>query len=317
MSGSFTAACVQLASGTEAAANLAAAAAGIRRARSAGADFILTPETTDLMDMRRRSLFEKVQEEAEHRGLAELRDLAAGLGCWLLIGSLVVRLGPDQQGPDQQGGDHQDGDHQDGARLANRSFLIDPAGAVAARYDKVHMFDVNVPDGQTYRESGAYLPGERTVLAALPWGRLGLTVCYDLRFPHLYRSLAQAGADFLTVPAAFTRLTGRAHWHVLLRARAIENGCFVFAPAQCGETSQGRQTYGHSLIVAPWGEVLAEGGEEPGVILAEIDPARVARARTLIPSLTHDRPLPAPEIAAPSFGLDPKRRTRKMGHPRS
>ena len=293
MSETFIAACVQLASGTEADANLAAAAAGIRQARSAGADFILTPETTDLMDMRRRSLFEKAQEESDHRGLAELRDLAAGLGCWLLIGSLVVRLAGDHQG-----GDHQGGDHQGGDRLANRSFLIDPAGAVAARYDKVHMFDVNVPDGQTYRESGAYRPGERAVLAALPWGRLGLTVCYDLRFPQLYRDLAQAGADFLTVPSAFTRLTGQAHWHVLLRARAIENGGFVFAPAQCGETSQGRQTYGHSLIVAPWGEVLADGGEAPGVILAEIDPARVGRARSLIPSLTHDRPLPAPEITA-------------------
>ncbi len=265
----FAAACVQLASDIEPEANLRAAAEAIRRARDAGADFVLTPETTDMMEMKRRDAFAKAKGEAEHPGLAQLRDLAGELGCWLLIGSLVIRLSDE--------------------RLANRSFLIDPAGQVAARYDKIHMFDVAVPDGQSYRESKAYQPGAAAVHADLPWGRLGLTVCYDLRFPQLYRALAQAGVDFLTVPSAFTRLTGRAHWHVLLRARAIETGCFVLAPAQCGETSQGRQTYGHSLIVAPWGEVLAEAGEDPGVILAEIDPARVAEARRMIPVLGHDR----------------------------
>ncbi len=270
----FTAACVQLASDIEPEANLRAAAEAIRRARDAGADFVLTPETTDMMEMKRRDAFAKAKGEAEHPGLAQLRDLAGELGCWLLIGSLVIRLGDE--------------------RLANRSFLIDPAGQVAARYDKIHMFDVEVPDGQSYRESKAYQPGGAAVLADLPWGRLGLTVCYDLRFPQLYRALAQAGAEVLTVPSAFTRLTGRAHWHVLLRARAIETGSFVLAPAQCGETSQGRQTYGHSLIVAPWGEVLAEAGEEPAVILAEIDPARVAEARRLIPALGHDRVFAAP-----------------------
>ena len=265
----FTAACVQLASDIEPEVNLRAAAEAIRRARDAGADFVLTPETTDMMEMKRRDAFAKAKGEAEHPGLAQLRDLAGELGCWLLIGSLVIRLSDE--------------------RLANRSFLIDPAGQVAARYDKIHMFDVEVPDGQSYRESKAYQPGGTAVLADLPWGRLGLTVCYDLRFPQLYRALAQAGAEVLTVPSAFTRLTGRAHWHVLLRARAIETGAFVLAPAQCGETSQGRQTYGHSLIVAPWGEVLAEAGEDPGVILAEIDPARVAEARRMIPALGHDR----------------------------
>ena len=265
----FTAACVQLASDIEPEANLRAAAEAVRRARDAGADFVLTPETTDMMEMKRRDAFAKAKGEAEHPGLAQLRDLAGELGCWLLIGSLVIRLSDE--------------------RLANRSFLIDPAGQVAARYDKIHMFDVEVPDGQSYRESKAYQPGGTAVLADLPWGRLGLTVCYDLRFPQLYRALAQAGAEVLTVPSAFTRLTGRAHWHVLLRARAIETGSFVLAPAQCGETSQGRQTYGHSLIVAPWGEVLAEAGEEPAVILAEIDPARVAEARRMIPALGHDR----------------------------
>ena len=270
----FTAACVQLASDIEPEANLRAAAEAIRRARDAGADFVLTPETTDMMEMKRRDAFAKAKGEAEHPGLAQLRDLAGELGCWLLIGSLVIRLSDE--------------------RLANRSFLIDPAGQVAARYDKIHMFDVEVPDGQSYRESKAYQPGGTAVLADLPWGRLGLTVCYDLRFPQLYRALAQAGAEVLTVPSAFTRLTGRAHWHVLLRARAIETGSFVLAPAQCGETSQGRQTYGHSLIVAPWGEVLAEAGEDPGVILAEIDPARVAEARRMIPALGHDRVFDAP-----------------------
>ena len=270
----FTAACVQLASDIEPEVNLRAAAEAIRRARDAGADFVLTPETTDMMEMKRRDAFAKAKGEAEHPGLAQLRDLAGELGCWLLIGSLVIRLSDE--------------------RLANRSFLIDPAGQVAARYDKIHMFDVEVPDGQSYRESKAYQPGGTAVLADLPWGRLGLTVCYDLRFPQLYRALAQAGAEVLTVPSAFTRLTGRAHWHVLLRARAIETGAFVLAPAQCGETSQGRQTYGHSLIVAPWGEVLAEAGEEPGMVLAEIDPARVAEARRMIPALGHDRVFDAP-----------------------
>ncbi len=274
MSQVFTAACVQLASDIGPQANLRVASEAIRRARDAGADFVLTPETTDMMEMKRPAAFAKAKGEAEHPGLAQLRDLAGELGCWLLIGSLVIRLSDE--------------------RLANRSFLIDPAGQVAARYDKIHMFDVAVPDGQSYRESKAYQPGTAAVLADLPWGRLGLTVCYDLRFPQLYRDLAQAGADFLTVPSAFTRLTGRARWHVLLRARAIETGAFVLAPAQCGETSQGRQTYGHSLIVAPWGEVLAEAGEEPGMVLAEIDPARVAEARRMIPALGHDRAFDAP-----------------------
>jgi predicted amidohydrolase len=274
MSRSFTAACVQLASDTEPEANLEAAVEAIRCARDQGADFVLTPETTDMMEMNRPAAFAKAKSEAEHPGLAQLRELAGELGCWLLVGSLVIRLGDE--------------------RLANRSFLIDPTGGVAARYDKIHMFDVEVPDGQSYRESKAYRPGDAAVAADLPWGRLGLTVCYDLRFPQLYRALAQAGAEFLTVPSAFTRLTGRAHWHVLLRARAIETGSFVLAPAQCGETSQGRQTYGHSLIVAPWGEVLAEAGEAPAVILAEIDPARVAEARRMIPALGHDRPFAAP-----------------------
>ncbi|MGF1611262.1 MAG: carbon-nitrogen hydrolase family protein [Kiloniellales bacterium] len=273
MSGDFRAACVQFTAGPEAADNVAALEALIRRAHAEGAELIMTPETSDMMEPRRKLTFEKAQPEAEHRALAALRELAAELGCWLLAGSLIVRLAPD--------------------RLANRSFLMDPTGAIAARYDKIHMFDVEIPDGQSYRESAAYRPGERAVLAELPWGRLGMTVCYDLRFPHLYRGLAQAGADFLSVPSAFTRFTGQAHWHVLLRARAIETGCFVFAPAQCGEHAGGRQTYGHALIAAPWGEVLADAGEAPGVIVAEIDPAKVAEARRMVPALGHDRPFAA------------------------
>ncbi len=239
----------------------------------------MTPEVTNLMGLRRRATLDQARPEAEDLSVAAFRDLAAETGAWLLIGSVVLRASAE--------------------KLANRSLLIDPAGHIAARYDKIHMFDVEIPDGQSYRESKAYEAGAEAVTADLPWGRLGLTVCYDLRFPDLYRALARAGAAFLTVPSAFTKYTGAAHWHVLLRARAIETGCFVFAPAQCGTHDGGRETYGHSLIVAPWGEVLADGGEEPGVSLAEIDPAEVAKARAMIPALDHDRPFAAPEAAAP------------------
>ena len=268
MSGAFTVACVQLTSGPEVEPNIAAAAGMIRRAKAAGAEFILTPETTDLIASRSLAL-ERLRPEVEHYGLATLRDLAAELGIWLLAGSLLVRLDDNQ--------------------AANRSFLIDPAGNITAHYDKIHMFDVDIPDGQTYRESAIYRPGDCAVVADLPWGRLGMSVCYDLRFPYLYRSLAQASAHFLSVPSAFTRLTGQAHWHVLVRARAIETGCFVFAPAQCGEHAGGRQTYGHSLVVTPWGEVLADAGEMPGVVIAGIDPAKVGEARGMVPALNHDR----------------------------
>jgi predicted amidohydrolase len=274
MSGRFTVGCVQMTSGREPEANIIAAEALIRQACAAGAELIMTPETTDMIEPRGKLAFEKAQSEEDHGVLAAFRDLAAELGTWLLAGSFVVRLAAD--------------------RLANRSFLIGPGGEIAARYDKIHMFDVEIPDGHTYRESRAYRPGGQAVTADLPWGRLGLTVCYDLRFPQLYRALAKGGADFISVPSAFTRFTGRAHWHVLLRARAIETGCFVFAPAQCGTHAEGRETYGHSLIIAPWGEVLAEGGEEPGVIAAEIDPAKIGKARAMVPSLAHDRPFGGP-----------------------
>jgi predicted amidohydrolase len=269
--GGFTAACIQLSSGREVEPNIAAAAALVRRARDDGADLIMTPEVSDMIEPKGALRRAKAKSEDEHPMLAAFRDLARETGAWLLLGSIVVRDGGEQE------------------RLANRSFLIAPDGAIAQRYDKIHMFDVALEGGESYRESAAFQPGESCALAPLPWGVLGMTVCYDLRFPLLYRALAQGGAAFLSVPSAFTVPTGRAHWHVLLRARAIENFCFVFAPAQCGEHAEGRRTYGHSLIVAPWGEILAEGGDEPGVVLAQIDPAKVAEARRAVPSLGHDR----------------------------
>jgi len=271
----FKAACIQLNAGREVEPNIRAASALVRAAREAGADLIMTPEVSDMIEPKRALREEKARAESAHPMLAAFRDLARETQAYLLLGSIVVRT-------------------EDDGRLANRSFLIAPDGGILARYDKIHMFDVDLPGGESYRESAVFKPGEGTALAALPWGVLGLTVCYDLRFPHLYRALAQGGADFLTVPSAFTVPTGKAHWHVLLRARAIENGCFVFAPAQCGEHAEGRRTYGHSLIVAPWGEALAEAGEEPGFILAEIDPAKIAEARRAVPSLGHDRPFASP-----------------------
>ncbi len=271
----FTVACLQLNSGRDVRPNIATAATLVRRARDAGADFIMTPEVSDMIEPKRALRQEKARDEAAHPMLAAWRDLARETGAHLLLGSIVLR---------EAGAE----------RLLNRSFLIAPNGGIVARYDKIHMFDVDLPGGESYRESAVFRPGEAAVLAPLPWGVLGMTVCYDLRFPHLYRALAQGGADFLSVPAAFTVPTGRAHWHVLLRARAIENGCFVFAPAQCGEHAEGRRTYGHSLIVAPWGEVLAEAEDGVGFVTAAVDPARIAEARRAVPSLRHDRPFTSP-----------------------
>jgi len=201
--------------------------------------------------------------------LITLRELARQHEIFVHIGSLAIKISPD--------------------KAANRSFLIDRRGDIVARYDKIHMFDVDLANGESYRESNNFRPGELAVLADLPWGRLGMTVCYDLRFPALYRALAEAGASFLAIPAAFTKQTGEAHWHVLMRARAVENGCFVFAAAQGGAHENGRSTYGHSLVVDPWGQVLAEASDEPGVILADVDPAAIAAARGRIPSLQHGR----------------------------
>jgi deaminated glutathione amidase len=276
MSGTFKAACIQLSSAREIEPNIAAAADLVRRARDAGAELIMTPEVSDMMEPKRPLRLAKAKDEANHAMLAAFAGLARETGAHLLLGSAVVR--------------REDGDE----RLANRSFLITPNGAIAARYDKIHMFDVELAGGESYRESNAFRPGEAAVLAPLPWGVLGMSVCYDLRFPQLYRALAQAGADFLSIPSAFTVPTGRAHWHVLMRARAIENGAFVFAPAQWGEHAEGRKTYGHSLIVAPWGEILAEAEDGAGFIIAEVDPAETAKARRAVPSLSHDRRFAAP-----------------------
>jgi deaminated glutathione amidase len=275
-SSTFRAALIQMRSARSPQANVDTAAKLIGEAKKAGADYVLTPEMTNVMEVRREALFTSIVPEDDDTSLATFRELARNLGIYVHVGSLAVRASPD--------------------KAANRSFLIDRKGEIVARYDKIHMFDVDLANGESYRESALYRPGDNTILAALPWGTLGMTVCYDLRFPSLYRTLAQAGADFLSIPAAFTVPTGKAHWHVLQRARAIENGCFVFAPAQCGEHADGRKTYGHSLIVDPWGEVLADAGEAIGFITAEIDPAKVAEARRMVPALRHDRVISAPQL---------------------
>ncbi|MGH7014924.1 MAG: carbon-nitrogen hydrolase family protein [Stellaceae bacterium] len=276
MSARFKAACIQMTSGPAIEANVATASDLVRRARDQGAELIMAPEVSDMIEPKRALALDKARPEREHAMVAAFRDLARETGAWLLLGSAVIR-------------------DKDAERLSNRSFLISPQGEIAAHYDKVHMFDVDLPTGERHRESQTYKPGDKAVVAELPWGRLGMTVCYDLRFPHLYRALAKAGADFLAVPSAFTVPTGRAHWHVLLRARAIETGCFVFAPAQWGEHGGGRRTFGHALIVAPWGEILAEAEDGVGFIGAEIDPAKVAEARRAVPSLAHDRLFAAPK----------------------
>jgi deaminated glutathione amidase len=284
MTEAFTAACIQFTAGPDPEPNLGVVADLVRRAREeAGAEFVMTPEASNFIESGRRRR-DKARPETADPFLAGMRELAAELGIWLLLGSLVI----DPAGePGAEAGE---------GRLANRSFLLDRTGAIVARYDKIHMFDIDLPGGESYRESNAYRPGRETVVAATPWGRLGLTVCYDVRFPYLYRALAHAGADFLSVPSVFTVPTGRAHWHVLLRARAIENGCYVFAPAQWGEHPAGRRSYGHSLIVDPWGEILADGGEEIGFVTARIDPAKIAEARRSVPSLQHDRPFTPPVL---------------------
>ena len=286
MSGAFTAACIQFTSARDYEPNVGVVSDLVRRARDGGADFVMTPENTGLTEPVGKLRREKARDEANHPVLAALREVARETGVWLLIGSLAIDLS------------REPGTAEGERRLANRSYLIDPSGAVTARYDKIHMFDVDLAGGESYRESNAFRPGGRAVLARTPWGVLGMTVCYDLRFPHLYRGLAQAGADFLAIPSAFTVPTGNAHWHVLLRARAIENGCFVFAPAQWGEHAEGRRTYGHSLIVNPWGEVLADAGEGIGIVSARIEISGIAKARRMVPSLQHDRPYTKPKLPA-------------------
>jgi deaminated glutathione amidase len=266
---SFRAGLVQMRSGRDVTANVAAASALIEEAADAGAHYVQTPEVTTLMDTDRANLFAQTEPEAGNRALATFQALAARLKIWLHIGSMGVLVGD---------------------RFANRSYVLAPDGGIAARYDKIHMFDVQLANGETYRESANYAPGDRAVVAALPWGGLGLTICYDIRFPALHQVLAKGGASFIAVPAAFTVPTGEAHWHTLLRARAIETQCFVFASAQGGRHEHGRDTYGHSLIVSPWGKILAEAGTDPCVITADIDIGEVAAVRARIPCLEHGRP---------------------------
>jgi deaminated glutathione amidase len=268
---SFRAGLVQMCATRSVEKNLIEATRLIREAAKAGAQYVQTPEITTLMETDKAKLMVAVRPEEGNPALAHFRSLAHELKIWLHIGSMAIAIG--------------------GERLANRSFLITPQGSVAATYDKIHMFDVQLPNGETYRESKNYRPGGEAVLVDLPWAKLGMTICYDLRFGALYRTLAQAGAQLLAIPASFTVPTGKAHWHTLMRARAIENGCYVLAAAQGGMHEVGRGTYGHSVIVAPWGEVIAEiKGDDAGFVVADIDLAKVTEARGRVPSLEHDRP---------------------------
>jgi len=269
----FRVACVQLRSTDDVAENIAAASKLIREAAAQGAQFVATPENTTLMAPDGGAKIERSYAEKDDPAIPAFGSLAEELGIWLLVGSLAIKVSDSQ--------------------TANRSYLFDARGRIAARYDKIHLFDVDLPSGERYRESKTVAAGHEPVTAMLDWGKLGLSVCYDLRFPQLYRALAKQGAFMFSVPSAFTETTGKAHWHILLRARAIENGAFVIAPAQGGTHANGRKTYGHSLIVSPWGEVMAEAGVDPGVIVADIDPQASADARARIPSLCHDRPFPA------------------------
>ncbi|MBX2806795.1 MAG: carbon-nitrogen hydrolase family protein [Hyphomicrobiales bacterium] len=272
----FRAALVQLRSGREVEPNIEAAKELIAAAALDGAHYVQTPENTSLMELKTDRLFARLKPEAETGFLQEFSELARDLGIWLHIGSAAVLTG-------------------DG-RAANRAFIFKPDGAIAARYDKIHMFDVDLPNGERYCESKNYRPGEQAVTVDLPWCRLGLSICYDLRFPEQYKALALQGADVLTVPAAFTKATGRAHWQILLRARAIETGSFVLAAAQGGTHENGRATYGHSLIISPWGEVLAEAGEEPCFVCADIDPNVSRETRQQIPALRHARDIACSQI---------------------
>ncbi len=274
------AALLQLTSSDDPGDNLAVVRAWMEGAAADGAEIVLTPEVTNCVSTSRTRQRAVLNHESDDPTLAALRAEAERLGLWLLIGSLALRT-----------------DDPDG-RFANRSFLIGDDGAIRARYDKIHMFDVDVSPEETYRESDGFRPGTRAVLSDTPWGKVGLSICYDVRFPHLYRRLAQAGAEILTVPAAFSHVTGAAHWQSLLRARAIETGCFVLAPAQTGSHTasrgQARRTHGHSLVIGPWGEVIADGGTEAGIIMVDLDLSEVAQARRRVPSLRHDRDFDGP-----------------------
>ena len=275
---------MQLNSGNDLTANLRAACSGVRAAAEQGAQLTMLPEYAALLDGSGRVMRDNSYPEDQHPALPAFQALARETRAWLLPGSITVKI------------------EGDGARMANRSYLLSPDGAIVARYDKIHMFDATLPSGKVIRESSAYRPGAQAVVADLPWGTLGMTVCYDLRFPQLYRALAKAGAIFMAVPSSFQRETGVAHWQPLLRARAIENLSYVFAPAMCGDHPGNRSTYGHSLIVDPWGKIVAELGTEPGVAIADIDAAEVARVRGMLPALENDRDFAAPRTATSGQG---------------
>jgi len=275
---SFVAACVQMRSGRDVARNRDEVVARVREAADRGANLVQTPEMTSLVERSREALFEKVGPQERDPVLAALRGVARERGIVVQIGSIAVR---------------------NGDKVANRAFLIDQTGEIVTSYDKIHLFDVDLPNSESWRESSTFTGGDTAVVAETPWGYLGLTICYDVRFPALYRALAEGGASFLSAPACFTRQTGEAHWHVLHRARAIETGSFMISAAQGGVHEDGRETFGHSLIVDPWGRVLAEAGTEPGVVLAEIDPAAVEDARGRIPALKNARPFKVELVSAP------------------
>ena len=264
----FKAACVQVNASDNMTVNIETAMQSVRDAALQGAKLVLLPENVAMMAFGADQIRANAFAQADHPAIPAFQALAKELGIWLHGGTLAIKVGD---------------------KIANRAFVFTPDGSVAATYDKIHMFDVDLGGGESYRESETFTPGSDKVLVDLPWGGLGITTCYDMRFPYLYRALAQAGAQFLAVPAAFTVPTGRAHWEVLLRARAIENGCYVFAPAQTGVHAGGRETYGHALIIDPWGEVIADAGDTPGIIIADIDTAKVIEARAKVPSLTHTR----------------------------
>ncbi len=268
------AAILQMTSGINPAANAAAIVEAASHAVEQGADMLFTPEMAGYLDRNRGRAAETLRSEADDMVLATVREAAARHGLWVHLGSLPLK---------EEGGD---------GRWVNRSFVIDGKGEIRARYDKIHLFDVDLATGESWRESSVYRPGEEVVAVDTPWGRMGLSVCYDLRFPDLYRALTNAGATMLLMPAAFTVPTGEAHWHVLLRARAIEAGCFVIAPAQTGRHEDGRETYGHSLVIDPWGEVLLDMGEKAGLALADIDLSRVEDVRGRVPAIANRRTIP-------------------------
>jgi len=265
----FRTACIQNTATRNIATNIVWVCERISEARAEGADFITLPETVGLIEPDNARIAESSYSEVEDAGLGAFRNSARTLEVTILVGSQLIKTAD--------------------KRIVNRSFLLDTQGEIVARYDKLHMFDIELSNGEFYRESDVIDAGDKAVLATTPWGKLGMSVCYDLRFPALYRALAQNGAQFITIPAAFTQTTGKAHWHTLVRARAIENACYVIAPNQCGHHGDKRDSWGHSLIVDPWGEILADGGAEPGIIYADIDLSKVDKARNMIPALKHDR----------------------------